>query len=217
MAKFFDKDGKEIEAFTQEELDAQKAQALEEYKKANPDKSDEIAALQQKLKEAEEREKNGGGDDAQKKRLKDAKEDIKRELTEKIDNLTKAFDEYRNGVTTSTKEKILGKLVGADKDLRAKVELKMHNLTGYPDTPEGTAQKIQDAYTMATGTRPTPSMMDGITSAGGRGEGSGNDGNKGGMTENGKLMAKAIGVSEDSIKKYSEADIAKAQGKPVTS
>lgn len=217
MAKYFDKDGKEVEAYTQEELDAQKAQALEEYKKANPDKNDEIAALQQKLKEAEEREKNGGGDDAQKKRLKDEKEDIKKELTQKIDDLTKAFDEYRNGITTSAKETILGKLVGADKDLRAKVELKMNNLTGYPDTPEGTAQKIQDAYTMATGTRPTPSMMDGITGAGGRGEGAGSDGNKGGMTENGKAIANVLGIKEETVKKYSDEDIAKAQGKTVTS
>lgn len=217
MAKYFDKDGKEVEAFTQEELDAQKAQALEEYKKANPDKNDEIAALQQKLKETEEREKNGGGDDAQKKRLKDEKEDIKKELTQKIDDLTKAFDEYRNGITTSAKETILGKLVGADKDLRAKVELKMNNLTGYPDTPEGTAQKIQDAYTMATGTRPTPSMMDGITGAGNRGEGAGTGGNKGGMTENGKAIANVLGIKEETVKKYSDEDIAKAQGKTVTS
>jgi hypothetical protein len=216
MAKFFDKDGKEIEAFTQEELDAQKAQALEEYKKANPDKSDEIARLTEELRIATEKAAGGAGDEAQKRRLKQEKEDAEKALDEKVAALKKEFDEYKNGITSSAKETILGKLVGADKDLRAKVELKMNNLTGYPDTPEGTAQKIQDAYTMATGTRPTPSMMDGITSAGGRGEGSGNDGNKGGMTENGKLMAKAIGVSDDSIKKYSEADIAKAQGKPIT-
>ena len=38
MAKFFDANGKEVEAFTAEELEAKKKEALDEYVKNNPDK-----------------------------------------------------------------------------------------------------------------------------------------------------------------------------------
>lgn len=216
MAKLFDADGKEVEAFTAEELEAKKNEALEAYKAANPDKSDALAKLEADLKAANDKIAAGEGDEGQKRRLKQEKEDAEKALADGLASLKKEFDEYKGSVVGGAKESILAKLTGGDKDLRAKIELKANNLTGYPDTPEGVAAKLQDAYVLATGNKPTPSMMDGMTGAGGRGEGAGKDGDKGGMTENGKVMANALGIKEDTVKKYSDADIAKAQGKTVT-
>lgn len=214
MAKLFDAEGKEVEAFTADELEAKKKEALDVYIAANPDKSTEISVLQEKLRVAEEASKAGGGDDAQKKRLKDEKEAITKELNEKIDKIGKEFNDYKEGIVGGARTKLLASLSGGDKDLQAKIELKANNLTGYPQTPEGESQKLQDAYTLATGNKATPSMLDGVTGAGARGDGGGAP-KATGETENSKAIGTALGVSPESSKKYGDAEIAQAQGKKV--
>lgn len=210
MAKLFDADGKEVDAFTQEELDAQKAAALEEYKKANPDKSDAIAKLESDLKAANDKIAAGEGDEGQKRRLKQEKEDAENALKTGLDSLRKEFDEYKSGVVGGAREALLSKITGGDKDLRAKIEVKMANLTGYPDTPEGTQAKIQDAFTMATGNRPTPAMLDGIAGAGSRGDGGGKDG-KVVETDNAKTMRGALSI-DDKVAAKHEAEVNKIMG-----
>jgi len=215
MAKLFDAGGNEVEAFTQDELKAKQQEALDEYIKNNPDKSSEIEKLKNDLKEANDKISSGaGGDAGQARRLKEDRDKIEAELNGKIETLSNDFKTYKESIVGSAKESLLSKLTGGDKDLRAKIELKASNLTGYPDTPEGVAQKFQDAFTLATGNKPTPSMLDGVTGAGARGDGAGKDKVEG-MTENGKAMATVFGIKEDSIKKYDDAAIAKAQGKTI--
>jgi len=46
--------GEEIEVFTNEELEAQKESAIEDYKTNNPDKTDELTKLQEDLQTKEE-------------------------------------------------------------------------------------------------------------------------------------------------------------------
>lgn len=214
MAKLFDADGKEVEAFTADELEAKKTEALEEYKAANPDKSSELAKLQDDLKKATDALAVSGGDEGQKRRLKEEKEAAETALTTGLANLKKEFDDYKGSVVGGVKETILSKLTGGDKDLRAKIEFKANSLTGYPETPEGIAAKLQDAYTLATGNKPTPSMMDGMASGGAKGDG-GAGPKSSGETENSKAIGTALGVNPESVKKYDDAAIAQAQGKTI--
>ena len=50
-----DSEGNEIEVFTQEEIEGQKQEAIEAFKTENPDKTAELAELQEKMREAEEK------------------------------------------------------------------------------------------------------------------------------------------------------------------
>lgn len=201
MAKLFDADGKEIEAFTAEEVEAKKKEALDAYIKANPNNADEIAKLKDDLKKATEAlEGNGGGDEAQKRRLKEGKEAAEQALKDGLAKMQKDFDDYKSSVVGGMKAKAMKGLTNGDKDLEAKIELRFNNLTGYPDTEEGIKSRLADAYNLATGSRPTPSMLDGVVSGGARGDGAGKP--PAGETQNGQAQRKALGVSDDAEKKY---------------
>lgn len=207
MAKLFDQDGNEVEAFTKDELEAQKKAALDQYLKDNPDKSGEFTKLQTQVTDLTtklaEAEKNGMNEH-QKNRLKADKEAAEAAVKDLKENFTRQITELKDTFFGSTKAKIVKALTKGDKDLTDKLELKAKSLTGYPDTEEGIAQKYQDAFILATGNKPAPNFMDNMGGAGDKGN-SQQHNSATPETDNSKAMRAAFGITDKDAEKYKKS------------
>jgi hypothetical protein len=207
MAKLFDAAGNEVEAFTPEELEAKKKEALDEYLKDHPDQSEAVKTAQQDLEVAKnkikELEENGGGDGnkGQKDRLLKERNDAENKLKELTDTFTKEISSLKETFFGGIKGKILDKLSGGDKNLRDKIEKEYSEFKGDATTEAQIQERLTKAYTIAKGTAPTPGFMDGLGGAGDKGNGE-HKGTGAQESENAKAQRKVLGISDDVAKKY---------------
>lgn len=211
MAKLFDKDGNEVEAFTKDELETQKKAAVDEYIKANPSKQAEFDKLKGDLDAAlakvKEYEEGGGNDDAQKKRLKEAKETAEKALTEGLAKIQKEMEDFKSSFLTGHKTKVIEKLSNGDPELKKKIELEFDQYSEGKKAPASEVElteRLTKAFTIATGKAPAPNFMDSMGSAGSRGDG--HNGGAGKQNEpesdNSKAMRKALGISDKDVEKF---------------
>lgn len=203
-SKLFDKDGKEVDAFTQEELDAQKKEAIVEHLKNNPDKSAEVTKLQGDIDELTKKLEDAGMPVGQKERLKAAKDAAEAKLAETVTALTKEISDLKETFTGSIKNKAIEKLSKGDPDIKAKLELKYTSLmkTGdYKNDEAGILQAMTEAATLVTGSKPVPGFMDNISGAGQRGDLQTNK-NEAPESENAKTMRQAFNIPDAAAEKY---------------
>ena len=153
-----DSEGNEVEVFSAEELEAQKQEAIDAFKVEYPDKTEELAELQEKLKETEEELTKAKGKDQNFGTLRKAKEDAEK----KVEDILKGVDEKINtvkkevleGVMQNHKNKTLEALVGEDAELKKKVELEYGRLSDVASTEEQITKKLKDAFILATAKEP---------------------------------------------------------------
>lgn len=204
MAKLFDKDGNEVEAFTPEELESKKKEAMDEYLKANPDKSKDLDEATKKVAELQKQIDEGGMSEGQKQRLLDDKKKAEEEKNAVTETLTKEVAELRNAVIGMPKKKALDALSKGDKELRDKLEAKYDSLmkTGeYPQDEEGVLKAVSDAATLVNGSKPAPNFMDGVVGAGDAGAGQ-RHGTATTETDNSKAMRKTFGITDAEMEKH---------------
>ena len=147
-------DGTEIETFTQEEIEAQKQEAIEAYKADNPDKTDELTALQEELKKKEEALEKASDKSTNLANLRKAKEDAEK----KVADLLVGFDEKINTVKKEVMEgvmkdhynDILKAFSGDDPEIAKKVEFHYKRLGDVASTKDEITNKLKDAYVLAT-------------------------------------------------------------------
>lgn len=157
MPEKMEKDGKEIEVFTAEELEAQKKAAIDEYKTNNPDKSEDIQKLEEELGKKTKELESFKDKDFNLSTMRKGEEKLK----EQIANLTKEIDqkvsdakrEVLDGVMKDHFVDTMNLLVGDDKDLLAKVQLKYDNdlKSVVATSKEEISRKLKDAFILATG------------------------------------------------------------------
>jgi hypothetical protein len=228
------KDGKEIEVFTQEELDAkvkaakeeavktateaaskiaeEKANvAIEAYKQSNPDKTAEIDSLKDKLAEAEaklQQAQSYGGDgnrDEQIERLRKERDDAISALTKKVEDLTKIIEAGNKSTIDNTKNNLLDHYT-KDPEQRKKLEFEFDNYRANDTTPAGMAERMAKAATLAgIEKKEQPAIMDNLGGAGGNKGGANYQQNVKTATPNAVAIGKALGVSEEDINKHLES------------
>lgn len=158
-----DADGNEVEVFTAEELQAQKDAAIDEFKKANPDKSDELKKAMEDLEKFKDKDLNFASLRKQKEDAEKKVEDILKGVDEKVATVKK---EVLEGVMKDHYQDTLRALVGDDKELLDKVELQYKRL-GDPASSKGeVTKKLSDAFLLATGSS-KPGVDSGVYSSGG--------------------------------------------------
>ena len=150
--------GEDIEVYTAEEIEQHKSDAIEAFKAENPDKSGELANLQEKMREAEEKLAKVGDKDYNFKALEKAKNDAEgklKEFTSTIDEkINSVKREVLEGVMSAHKSDALASLVGDDEELKKKVELEYGRLSDVASTKEQISKKLKDAYVLATAKDP---------------------------------------------------------------
>lgn len=219
MVKLFDVDGKEVEAFTAEELKAKQDEAVKEHLKNNPDKGAEVTRLETELADAklklEKAEKGGdGSSDQQKARLKEAKEAAENALKETVEKFTGEINTLKETITGGIKAKGLKALSKGDKDLEAKLELKYSSLMksgDFKSDEAGITQALSEAATIVMGSKPAPNFLDNVSGAGERGAQQ-KEGDKQPETENSKAMRNVFGISDKVAEKYAGVDATKPAG-----
>lgn len=212
--KFFDKDGNEVEAFTQEDLDAKTAEAVDEYKEANPGNDDELkkannelAVAQAKLKEFEDSDEGGDGKnkDGQKARLIKERDDAIKERDEALKSSQDGINALNQKINGNTKNRIVSQLAGDDEELRAKIEAEYDNFAGDPEDDVEIQERLEKSYTLATGSKPSPEFMDGTTSPHGKGDES-KKVSEAGETQNSKNIRNVFGITDQDVEKYGGGD-----------
>lgn len=202
--KLFDKEGNEVEAYTKDEIETQKTEALESYKKANPDTKDQFTKLQKELDDTKvllEKAEKGGMSEGQKDRLKKAADEAEQRLKDFEKTTNDKIDSLKASIVEGPRRKLIERLSGGNAEMKEKIELKLKSLTGYEASEEGVTKQVVDAYTLVMGNAPKPEVLDGIGSAGGRGNGGGPEKNQP-VTENSKKIQGAFGISDQEAEKY---------------
>ena len=148
-------DGSTITVYSQEEIDAQKQAAIDEYKIQNPDKSGEVQKLQTELDEAK---KSLAG-------LKDKDINVgilRKGFESKIEALEKNIDQKVGEVKETTKKEVLGevmkdfhldeinRLSSGDDELKKKIEYHYSRIQDAVGTKEEELKKLNDAYLLAS-------------------------------------------------------------------
>src|SRR3990167_8297697 len=175
MQKVKLEDGTEIDTYTEEELQAQKDEAIEQFKAENPDKSAELAELQEKLRIADEELAKKGDGDRNFANLRTAKEKAEKELgdfskkvPEMMENLKK---EVIEGVHKDYYSDNLKNLAGEDTELLKKIEHEYNTtLKGVvPSSKAEISEKLNKAYILAGGEKDFDALSSSVISSGGVG------------------------------------------------
>ena len=207
MAKFFDEQGNEVEAYTEEELEAKKKEALDEYAKQNPDKAEELEKAQKDLEDAQKKlkeyEETGGGDDHQKQRLKDKAKTAEQALEEVRENFTKEIKELKEGFLSGHRTRILDRLSGGDEEVKKKIEFEADQFVGDVKNEVELEQRLTKAATIVNAQTPIPNFTDNLSGAGSRGDKQTHEVSTQ-ESENSKTMRKALGITDEDAEKYGE-------------
>lgn len=154
MTTFKNEAGEDVEAMTPEEVEAAKQEAIEQYKTENPDKTDEITALQEELAKKEDLLAKASDADKNFAALRKGKEDAEKKLidfTKDVDTkLSKMKMEVLEGVMQDHKNDMLKALSGGDAEVKKKIEYHYKRLGDVAATKEEITNKLKDAYVLAT-------------------------------------------------------------------
>jgi len=175
MAKFFDDQGKEVEAFSKEELDAQVKAASE---KAAADAKAAATPPAPPPPPA----------------VPPATPGVDPVIAARLDRLEKQNAELVIGAAVT-------KYAGSDPEKAKTFRAKFDRLQGYEDTEAGLAERAADAAKLAFGTDAPSIDVTGLANAGGK---SVDAGKTIAPTEADKAVQGALGISAEDVKKYGE-------------
>lgn len=181
--KAFDKDGKEIDVFSQEELDAK----LKEFTDKTASEKAEADAKAAADKAAADAAAAAGGNND--------------EVPAWAKPIIAAVDSLKSNHTQTYVEKVA---TGLDADKRKLVETKFAGLSGYDETPEGMARRAEDAYLLATGEKfnaGTVNVQNLMGSGGGR-----TATNDKVTTEADKEIQSALGITAKDVEKFTKTN-----------
>lgn len=182
--KAFDAQGKEIEVFSQEELDAKIKEASDKALADAKTQAEADAKAAADKAAADAAAAAGGNND---------------EVPAWAKPIIDTVNSLKSNHTQGYVEKVAN---GLDADKRKLVETKFAGLSGYEETPEGMARRAEDAYLLATGEKfnaGTVNVQNLMGAGGGRTQG----GDKV-TTEADKDIQSALGITPADVEKYTK-------------
>ena len=198
-----EQDGKTIEVFTPEEVQAQQAQAIETA----------TATLKTELEQAKADLSKASDKDYNFTQLRQKAEQLEIKLnTVKEDTLK----EFETNQATRTADSFIKKLADGDEELEKKIRLQFNRLGDTPTTPEEIAKKVRDAWALSR-SDVAPDPMTGAFDSGGAAPVMPPKPNlaKPSLTDNQtNFLRMYAGMSDEDIKKYNEAAPAVRYEKP---
>lgn len=194
---YFDEEGKEVEGvLSPEEVEAQKTQALEDYKKDNPGDEaikTQLQETQDELAKELDKEKNFS-------RLREKAKAAGVELEERDEKFSKLEEDTRNEIAQIRNEVLSSKRTDKINELSDDIEerklIKYHldRLSKSDDDAEAFDKNLGDAYFLAT--KQEMQVPDYISSAG-----AGNTKNEE-VAQSEKELGDNLGITEEDRKKY---------------
>lgn len=176
--KAFDKDGNEIDVFSQEELDAKIKETIDAQAAADADAKAKADADAAAAAAAAAASKN------------DEVPEWAKQIIAKVENLS-------TNHTMSYIDKVTG---GVDSDKKKAISEKFNSLSGYDETPEGMARRAEDAYLLATGEKFNANVVN-INNLAAAGGGRTQTDVKA-VTEADKAVQSALGITPADVEKF---------------
>ena len=164
MTIIINEQGEEVEVFTSQELEAQKASVLE-------DKAKELEALQAELKTTNEKLGKFESKDLNFAKLREQKEEAESRV-EKIRqdmeaSLEKTKKEILEGVSKDFYNETLGGFSGDDEELKKKIEFEYNRLNDPVNSKADILKKLSDAHALATRVEDAGAFNASVVSSGG--------------------------------------------------
>ena len=203
-----DSSGEEIEVFTSEELEQQKEEALTQYKEDNPDKTEEMEALQKERDEAKEKEEElqkqlDGELDKDKnfanlRKQKDEAEEKSKDMESRIDEkVATAKTEILEQNVEDYKKDQLNELAGDDEELKKKIQFHYDSFKDASTSKEDVSSKLRASWTLATANDRTEVQGSAFSSGGASGVKIKADNN---FTPEEKGLGTKLGLEEKDLK-----------------
>lgn len=195
-------DGSEVEVFTQEEVDTQKQEALDEKEAENAEELDKLRTdLQEKndaLIKLNDKDKNFAN-------LRKAKEDAEKNLesfkSDIDDKINFAKNEILEGFVKNHYTETLNSLADGDDELKKKLEFHYKRLGDVAGTKEEVALKLKDAYVLATKQEVPDALNSSVLSTGGMGKLNFNS-KSNNISPEEKAFALKLGLTDADFKKH---------------
>ena len=215
MTEFFNEKGESIEALTVEEVETKLNEAREmAIEETNKLRQEEIDDLQLQM-ESKDTELEKAKKDLEVELLKDknlaGQGRIIRDKEKKIDELEinykkleEKLDQRINDVEAKSREKMVNSMIqelsGNDKDMTNKIKFYFDSFKGEPADDNEIQQRIQNAYVLATGAKPTSPLSGAAISSVGGMPVINPSGEK--LSETGKEAAHELGISDQELKRH---------------
>ena len=166
MPKLFDEAGNQVEAFSQEELDAK----LAETKTAlETESATKLADLQKQLQDATTQIETLSGTDKAKNmaKLREGRETIEKQIEDLKDKMAAGLGELAKKQDDVALDQRLNLLSDGDPEIMKKIKFEYQRITRPDDTQEEKDKKLSDAYRLAVGSTPSQSVMSRVLGSGG--------------------------------------------------
>jgi len=165
-----------------------------DYEKQIKEKDDKIEEQRIKMEDYGKKDFNWKQAQDVIETLKKEKAEIERKMDEKI---TKVKDELRG----DTLVKAIKRVAGDDKDLQVKVKYHYDRIKGEPANEDEIMERVEEAYLLATGSKPRGGFSsDAFRTGGGAGPKGGETGGK--VSEEGSEVGEKLGVDKETQKKH---------------
>lgn len=211
----FDEQGQSVEAFTSEEVEQKlneaREMAIEETNKLRQEEVDDLSLqieakdrereqARQELEVEKSKEKNLAGQG----RIIQNKEKKIDELEANIKKMKEEVDQRINGVEAKSREKMVNSMInelsGNDKDMTNKIKFYFDSFKGDPADDNEIQQRIQNAYVLATGAKPTSPLSGAVMSSAGGMPVINPIGEK--LSDDAKDLAHKMGLTDQELKRH---------------
>jgi hypothetical protein len=215
MTQLFNEQGQTVEAFTPEEVEQKlneaREMAIEETNKLRQEEVDdlslqmeskdrELEQAKQELEVEKSKDKNLAG---QGRIIRDKEKKID-ELEINYKKLEEKLDQRINDVEAKSREKMVNSMInelsGNDKDMTNKIKFYFDSFKGEPADDNEIQQRIQNAYVLATGAKPTSPLSGAVLSSAGGMPVINSTGEK--LSDDAKDLAHKMGLSDQELKKH---------------
>lgn len=207
MAKLYDGEGNEIEAFTPEEVEEKQAEVLaerdEEYNEQSQAREDEfkqeLEETKTELEKEQNKEKNFGNLRKKNEELTDeqkkAEEENKSKISELEEKVNSIKDEGKSFVVSSFRDDAISEFADDDPELAEKIK-ENYKLIGKPEgNKEEIKERVKDAYLISVGVDSNDLLSDSTNPPAGPGR-SVAGGGSADVSQDTKDIGKKFGISD---------------------
>jgi hypothetical protein len=212
MAQLYDGDGNPIEAFTPEEVEKQLDQARKEGEEkveeakatAKEETQSEMEVLQKQITEKEEEMERLSKKDANFGALRKIKEDLETKLTTKEKEFDAKIEEIKALGAKEKVESLASVLAAGDTELKDKIVFHYNSFQGTPQNEEELKKQMENAFILATGSKPADISNLFPTSSGFVPKPPTDASGKGELSDAAKEVGQKMGITDEEEKRAKE-------------
>lgn len=203
--EYFTADGEKVEGvLSQEDVDKKleefKTENVKETEKVAGEHTEEVGKLKEEITTLQEEMEKLGSKDLNFQKLRKKKEETEEILKKVGEKYEGKIEEIKKEIKDEKINAAIKGIVGDDSEVHEKVRLHYDNFKGDPKDRKEMMERIENAYVLATGSKPESSLDSSIIGTG-KGLPLGAS-PKGKISEDAKSVAEKLGIKDEELKKH---------------